>query len=93
MISLFYTAVQWSDAKLAVLGKSRQEKHPINHVERMSAVSTNLRHVSAMYLVLKERSEYARYTVGSERNIDADYVNECQKLLDSIIQDTHYANV
>jgi uncharacterized protein (UPF0332 family) len=81
VIAIFYSAVHYVDAALAVLNI-----HPINHQGsegRNTYVSVHFRRISGKYQTLYNKSRFARYTPDSENQIDQ---NEIQQLLDDYLE-------
>lgn len=75
----FYIALQYVDSKLAVIGKTLEEKHPGNHAQRNTAVAVCFpRPIRRSYFYLKGKSEYARYFPDSERRISVHTAEQCK---------------
>jgi hypothetical protein len=74
--AIFYIAVHKVDSKLATTALPPFD-HPRVHSERNTAVSIYLPSISRYYLFLKNKSEFARYTVYSERRIPQSLIGKC----------------
>lgn len=61
----FYIALHYVDRKLA-----KMNLHPTNHNDRDRLVAANLPQISGSYQSIKMKSEYARYFVDSEKDLD-----------------------
>jgi uncharacterized protein (UPF0332 family) len=74
VVVIFYSAVHYVDAALAVLNI-----HPIRHEGndgRNAYVSVHFRKISRKYQTLYNRSRFARYTPDSENQINSNDVDE-----------------
>jgi uncharacterized protein (UPF0332 family) len=86
VIAIFYSAVHYVDAALAVLNI-----HPIRHEGsdgRNTFVSVHFRKISSKYQTLYNRSRFARYTPDSENQIGSteiqDLINDYLKPLKTL---------
>jgi hypothetical protein len=81
VVTIFYSAVHYIDAALAVLNI-----HPITHEGsggRNAYVAVHFRRISGKYQTLYNKSRFARYTPDSENQIGS---SEIQQLLDDYLE-------
>jgi hypothetical protein len=81
--AVFYAAVHKVDAKLAMKAPPPFD-HPSNHGDRNTAVSIYLPSIGKYYFFLKNKSEFARYFVYSERRISQSLISKCLGFLSQL---------
>ena len=81
--TIFYIAVHKVDSKLATIAPIPFD-HPRVHSDRNTAVSIYLKSISKYYFFLKNKSEFARYFVYSEKRISQSLINKCLVFLSQL---------
>lgn len=71
----FYIAVHKVDAKLSKMGD-----HPSDHFYRNTLVANKLPTISSDYFFLKNKSEFARYSPKSHKQISQRMVDRCIRI-------------